>query len=213
MLKLLLRMLRSKVVSNALWIVICKGLQAVLGVIISVISARILGPVNYGLVNYAASLVLFVTPVAQLGMAATLVHEVVSCPDADHEGRVMGTAIISSLVSSVLCILGILLFVSVSNPNEPETLVVCGLYSLLLLSQGAELIQYWFQAKLLSKYTAIITLIAYVLISAYQIVILAAGRGVNWFAIAKAAEYAMIAVALLIIFHRKSQCKLLWLIW
>lgn len=207
MLKLLLRMLRSKVASNALWIVICKGLQAVLGVIISVISARILGPVNYGLVNYAASLVLFVTPVAQLGMAATLVHEVVSCPDADHEGRVMGTAIISSLVSSVLCILGILLFVSVSNPNEPETLVVCGLYSLLLLSQGAELIQYWFQAKLLSKYTAIITLIAYVLISAYQIVILAAGRGVNWFAIAKAAEYAMIAVALLIIFHRKSQCK------
>lgn len=106
MLKLLLGMLRSKAASNALWIVICKGLQAVLGVIISVISARILGPVNYGLVNYAASLVLFVAPVAQLGMAATLVHEVVSCPDADHEGRVMGTAIISSLASSVLCILG-----------------------------------------------------------------------------------------------------------
>ena len=206
MLKLILKMFRSKVASNALWIVICKGLQAVLGLVISMVSARLLGPANYGLINYAASLVLFVTPVAQLGMTATLVQELVA--DPDHEGEILGTAMLSSIASSLLCILGILLFVSVANPGEPETMLVCGLYSLLLIAQSAELIQYWFQAKLLSRYTAVATLIAYAMISAYQIAILVAGKGVHWFAVAKAAEYAMIAAALLVIFRRNSRCRL-----
>lgn len=199
---------RSRAGANALWIVICKGLQAILGVVISMISARMLGPVNYGLINYAASLVLFATPVAQLGLTATLVHELIACATLEDEGRVMGTAIVSSIISSVLCIGGILLFVSVANPNEPETLIVCGLYSLLLLAQGAELIQYWFQAKLLSKYTAVATLVAYALVSVYQIVILALHKGVHWFAVAKVAEYAMIAAALLVIFRKKGRCRL-----
>lgn len=206
MLKLILKIFKNKIASNALWIVICKGIQAVLGLIISMVSARLLGPANYGLINYAASLVLFVTPVAQLGMTATLVQELVS--DPDHEGEILGTAMLSSLISSSLCILGILLFVSVANPGEPETLLVCGLYSLLLIAQSAELIQYWFQAKLMSRYTAVATLIAYALISFYQIVILAAGKGVHWLAVAKAIEYAMIAAALVVIFRRSGRCQL-----
>lgn len=208
MLKALLGLFRNRAASNALWIVICKGLQAVLGVIISMVSARMLGPVDYGVVNYAASLVLFATPVAQLGMTATLVHDLVSASSTEDEGQIMGTAIISSLIASMLCICGILLFVSIANPEEPETLLVCGLYSLLLISQAAELIQYWFQSKLLSKYTAVATLIAYAWVSIYQIVILASGRGVRWFAVAKAAEYALIAAALLIVFRKKSACRL-----
>lgn len=206
MLKLILRMFKNKVASNALWIVICKGVQAVLGLVISMVSARLLGPSNYGLINYAASLVLFVTPVAQLGITSTLVQELVS--DSDREGEIMGTAILSSLFSSVMCILGILLFVSVANPGEKETLLVCGLYSLLLIAQSAELIQYWFQAKLLSRYTAVATLAAYVLVSVYQIIILVAGKGVHWFAIAKTMEYAMIAAALLVIFRKNGSCRL-----
>lgn len=206
MLKLLLNMLKNRAASNALWIVVCKGLQAVIGLVISMVSARLLGPADYGLINYAASLVLFVTPVAQLGITATLVQDLVAHPD--DEGRVMGTAMLSSLASSALCILGILLFVSAANPGESETLFVCGLYSLLLLSQSAELIQYWFQAKLLSKYTAVITLIAYFLISVYQLAVLAAGKGVLWFAGAKAIEYAIIAAALLAVFRRKGGCRL-----
>lgn len=206
MLKLIFGMFKNKIASNALWIVICKGLQAVLGLVISMISARLLGPANYGLINYAASLVLFVTPVAQLGMTATLVQELVS--DPDHEGRIMGTAILSSMISSGLCILGILLFVSAANPGEPETLTVCGLYSLLLIAQSAELIQYWFQSKLLSRYTAVSTLIAYALVSVYQIAILALGKDVHWFSVAKTIEYAMIAAALMLIFFRNSSCRL-----
>ena len=206
MLKLILRMLRNRVASNALWIVICKGLQAVIGIVISMISARLLGPENFGLINYAASLVFFLTPVAQLGMTSTLVQELVA--DPDREGEILGTAMLSTLVSSVLCIVGIQVFVSVANPGEPETKLVCGLYSLLLVAQSAEMIQYWFHAKLMSRFTAVTTLITYALVSVYQIVILVTGRSVSWFAITKAMEYSMIAVALLLIFRKQNGCRL-----
>ena len=206
MFKMLFRMLQNRAASNALWIVVCKSVQAVLGLLISMISARMLGPANYGLLYYAASLVLFVTPVAQLGMTSTLVQELIE--DPAHEGEILGTAMLSTLVSSVACIGGVLLFANVSTQGDTETMIVCGLYSLLLLSQSAELIQYWFQTRLLSRYTSVATLIAYALVSVYQLIILASGKNVRWFAVSKAVEYAMIAAALMIIFFRKNRCRL-----
>ena len=200
MVRFFLKLLKNKAASNAAWIIACKGVQAVLGLIISMLTARLLGPADYGVLNYASSLVFFVTPVAQLGLTATLVQEMVE--DPSNEGTILGTAMLSSMVSGALCVLGISLFVRIANASEPITILVCGLYSISLIAQGIELVQYWFQAKLLSKYTAIVTLVAYVLMSAYQICILAAGKGVQWYAVSKTLEYALIAAALIVIYRR-----------
>lgn len=47
-------------------------------------------------------------------------------------------------------------------------MLVCALYSISLVFQATEMLQYWFQAKLLSKYTAVASLAAYVIVSAYR---------------------------------------------
>ena len=201
-------LLKNRVAKNASWIIICKIAQAVLGLIISVLTARYLGPANYGVISYAQSLATFITPIAQLGFTSTLVHELVNHPE--HQGEVMGSAIRMSVISSILCMAMLIGFVSLSSPEEPETILVCGLYSLVLLMQSLELIQYWFQARLLSKYSAVLTLIAYAVMSVYQVVILITQKSVIWFAIAKAIEYCIVAVFLLVIYHRLSGQKLRW---
>ena len=200
------RLLKNRAVKNASWIIVCKAVQAVMGLIISMLSARHLGPDNYGLLNYAISLSLFVTPVAQLGYTSILVHDLIQEPE--KEAEIMGSAILSSLVSSLMCMAGIALFVRVSSPNETLTLLVCVLYSLVLLMQCGELLQYWFQAKLLSKYSALITLAAYGAMSVYQVILLILKKGVAFFAAAKAFEYLIAAVGLLITFRRLSGKRL-----
>ncbi len=196
----------NRVVKNASWIIICKIIQSVLAFIIGILSARYLGPSNYGLVNYAASTVAFIAPLMYLGFNSTLVQEIISNPE--KEGEVVGTAIATSIGSAMICILGVNAFVAIANAGEIDTAIVCALYSSLLLFQAVDLIQYWFQAKLLSKYTSVAMLGAYLVVAIYKVWLLVTHKSVYWFALSTSMEYMLIAFALIVIFKRISGVKL-----
>lgn len=186
-------MIKNRVFKNASWLIGVRIVQSFFSLIVTMLTARLLGPSNFGLINYASSIVTFVEPVMNLGFTGILVHEMVT--DEDNEGTILGTAILSSLVSSVLCIAGILCFVSIANPGEKVTLIVCALYSLVLVAKALELNLYWYQAHLLSKYTALISFGAYVVISAYKIFLLVTQQSIYWFALSSAFDYLIIALA------------------
>lgn len=195
-------MKEKQVLKNAKWIIVCKLAQSVLQLIIGMVSARYLGPSNYGLINYAASIVAFAMPLMKLGFDSILVYELVSEPA--KEGEIMGTSLCLNMTSSVLCILGVLAFSAVTNRGNTETIMVCVLYSLSVFFAAVEMIQYWFQYKLLSKYSSVVMLCAYVLVSTYKIFLLATQKNVYWFSIVHSVEFGVIGVALLILYFK---CK------
>ena len=157
-------------VTNAGWIIGCKVVQSIINLIIGLITARYLGPSNYGVISYIASVVAFAMPIMQLGFRNTLVKEFVKYPE--KEGMILGTALACNIISSVFCIIGTITFVMFVNAGETETLAVCVLYSFTLLFNATEITQYWFQSKLLSKYPSIVALVAYVVVALYKIYLL-----------------------------------------
>ena len=193
-------MTEKRVIKNAAWIIGCKIIQSVLSVAISVISARYLGPANYGLLSYAASLTAFFLPFMKLGMDAILVRDLVSEPEKESE--ILGTAITMNLISAVLCMLGIAVFSSIANAGERETVIVCTLYSLILAAQAVEMIQYWFQAKLLSKYFALAMLFATTALLLYKIHLIQNNRSLVWFAISYALKVVIVDIILLVIYRK-----------
>ena len=199
-------LLGNKIVSNASWLIGCKVAKAVLALVVTMLTARYLGPSNFGLINYAASIVLFVVPIAQLGLRNVQVNEIIN--REDQEGAIIGTSVFLSFLSSIICIFGIGAFVYFVNAGETETLVVCLLYSSLLIFQTGEIIQYWFQAKYIAKYSAIVSFSAYFLVSVYKIYILAAQKNIYWFAVTYMLDYLLISVLLLILYHRHHGKKL-----
>lgn len=198
--------LKNKVVTNASWIIICRVFQAVLNLIISMMTARYFGPANYGLINYAASVVAFFVPIMQLGLRSTLVQEYIK--NKEQEGTVLGTSTVMMMVSAILCMIGVTSFVMVAHGNEVETIIVCVLYSSILLFQSFEMIQYWYQAKLLSKYTSIVSLCAYTIISIYKIYLLASQKSIYWFAISNALDYLLIACGLFVIYKKIASSRI-----
>jgi O-antigen/teichoic acid export membrane protein len=190
----------NKVAQNAIWIIACKIAQSLLSFVIGMLSARYLGPSNYGLINYAASLVGFFAPIASLGFGDVLVREIVDAPN--REGEKLGTAMLLSALSGVACVVGVITFAAVANPNEPTTVLVCAIYSLKLILQNFNLINYWFQAKLLSKYSSLISLAAYVLISGYRVFLLITQKNVYWFAATASLDILLIGFASLFIYNR-----------
>ena len=154
--------MQKKVLKNAGWIIACKAVKAVLMLIVTAITARYLGPSKYGLISYASGLVAFVLPIMQLGLNNTMVHEIVQRPE--QEGKVIGTSIAMSVASAFLCIIGVVSFTLIANAGETDTIIVSAIYSVLLVFQAIEFIQYWFQSKLMSKFTAIAMLVAYIVV-------------------------------------------------
>ena len=189
--------MNNKVVKNATWIIVCKAIEAILHLVITMITTRYLGPANYGVINYAASVMAFAVPFMHLGVRSILINEFVNAPK--RKGEILGTALFLNFVSSFLCVLGVLAFAYVANYNETETIIVCLLYSISLIFQAAEVLKYWFQEQLLSKYVSVSMLLAYVVMSVYQVLILMAGKDIYWFAISETLKH--LAIALLLVFQ------------
>ena len=185
-------MTKNKIVQNASWIIIGKIGQSLLGLIVTMLTARFLGPSNYGIISYAASIVTFLVPIMQLGLNEIMVQEIVEAPD--EAGKIIGTSIFMNFISAIACMICVFIFVSFVNHGEKDTIIVCCLYSILLLFQSVDLIRYWFQAKYLAKYISIICLISYAIASAYKIFLLVTGKSIYWFAVSNAIDYLFVAV-------------------
>lgn len=192
--------MKNSVFKNAAWIIGCKIMQSLINLVIGLLTARYLGPSNYGIITYVASIVAFALPIMQLGLKQTLVKEFVQAPD--REGEILGTALMINIVSSVLCMLGSVAFVAIADAGEKETILVCALYSLTLLFQATEMTQYWFQSKLLSKYPSIATLCAYIVVAIYKLYLLVTQKSVVWFALSNVLDYFLVSVILMIMYYK-----------
>ena len=106
----------KKMIANMNWIIGCRLARAVLQLLVGMLTARYLGPANYGLISYAASLAAFALPVMQLGLRNTLVQEYLSNREA--EGQILGTALGMNLLSAMTCVLGIAGFSAAANPGS-----------------------------------------------------------------------------------------------
>ncbi len=200
--------MKQNAFNNATWIIGCKIVQSIIAFIIGMLTARYLGPSNYGLISYAAAIVAFFVPIMKLGFNNTLVQEIVYEPE--NEGKAVGTSLVLCFIASIASIVGVVSFALIFNAKETETIMVCFLYSLTLICQVGEMLQYWFQAKLFAKYSSVASLIAYILVSFYKVYILIAGKNVRWFVITHALEALIISVLLLVIYKKIGNKKLLF---
>lgn len=199
-------MIKNRIVSNVSWIVVCKIIQSLMSLTITMFTARYLGPNGYGIINYATSLVAFVFPLVNLGINDVLVQKIVNHPD--DEGKIIGTATCMTVATSLIGIVGIGAFSTCVNVGEYETAIVCTLYSISLIFQNLELIRYWFAAKLMASYSSIVAIIAYFITSCYRVYLLISQKNVYWFSISQSIDFAIIAVVLFIIYKFKSGQKL-----
>lgn len=194
--------MKNKVAKNASWIIVCRIVKMICGLVISMFTARFLGPSNFGLINYASSVVSFVLPVMQLGITSIIVQELINNPD--EEGKILGTSILLCMFSGLICMGGVVTFALVANAGETETIIVCALYSFMIVAEALEVIIYWFQAHLMSKYSSIVSFFVYLVVSGYRVFLLITGKSVRWFAVSYALDQILIAAALLVIYKKKS---------
>lgn len=197
---------RNKESKNAMWLIGGRVAQMVLSLFVGILTARYLGPANYGLINYGAAYVVFFTALCNLGLNSVIIKDFVDNPD--EQGEAIGSALAMRFVSSILSLVMIWGIVSIVDKGEPLTIAVVVLCSLGAIFHIFETFNFWFQYLYKSKITSIVTLIAYTVTSVYKIVLLILGMNVKWFAFATSVDYIVVAVLLLIVYKKYGGAKL-----
>lgn len=197
-----MRLLKNATVQNVGWLMSGRIVHMLLSFLISLLTARYLGPNNYGLINYATAYSTFFTAFCTLGINSVIVKNFIDHPS--EEGETIGTTLTLRLISSILSVGVIVGIVSIIDAGETITLVVVALYSISLVFQVFDTFNSWFQSKLRSKYYAIATMISYAIASAYRVVLLVLGKSVKWFAVANSVDYCIVAI-LLFVFYKVNQ--------
>ena len=197
---------RSRFIKNTGWIIFAQVYQMFLSLVIGVISARYLGPGNYGTINYAASYISFFTIACTLGLEGVVVKEMID--NRDDEGTLLGSSIAMRLAAGVLSQIVVCIIVHFINPGDKTLLIVSFLQSLVLLFNAFHIIDTWYQSYLRSKVSTIIKCIAYTCMSLYRVVLLINGKGVEWFAFATSLDAGIIAALYLFRYRKDGVHKL-----
>lgn len=201
-----LAFLKNKEIKNAGWLIGGRVLQMIISLFVGILTARYLGPSNYGLISYGGAFVAFFTSVCSLGLNSVLVKEFIDNPE--DQGKAIGSTLVMRAAASLLSALTIFGIVLIADYDEPTTIIVVALCSLGLIFQIFETINFWFQAQYKSKVTSIATLTAYVITAVYKVVLLIIGKDVRWFAFATSVDYIVIALILLVTYKRYKGQKL-----
>lgn len=192
--------------ANTGWLVAQNVFQYVLSAVIGILAARYMGPGNYGILSYGAAMMVLFSPFCTLSLNDVQIPCMIDEPQ--DTGKIIGSAVVMRLISTMLSIGAMLLLVSFMKPGDKLMLLVTALQALQLIIQVCDAFRLWFQMKLLSKYTAIGSVIGNIACSAWRIWLLMDGASVEWFALTSVIQMFANYLFVLPMFARLAHVKL-----
>lgn len=204
--KLINKFRENLFLTNTIWNIGGKVIQMFISLIVGMLTARYLGPSNYGIIGYTASYVTFFSAICQLGFNSIAVKEILEQPD--KQGEILGSTIFFRVLSSLLSSVGVVILVYFLDSADPLVMKVAFLQSLSLVFQSFEMIHFWYQSRMETEVSVKVQTFAYLIMAAYKIIILALGKDVTWFACSTAIEAAVVGAALIRSYRRSRGQRL-----
>ena len=138
--------------NNIFWLMGEKILRMFVALFVGIWIARYLGPEQFGLLSYAQSFVFLFTAITTLGLDGIVVRELVK--DESRRDKLLGTAFGLKLVGAIL-ILPILALAVQLTSNDDYTNLLVFIIASATIFQSFNVIDFYYQSKVLSKYVAL----------------------------------------------------------
>ena len=184
--------------SNTVWLLGEKGLRIIDAFFIGIWLARYLGPESFGVLSYAESFVYLFAAFAALGLDQIVVRELVK--DATRRDELLGTTLVLRIVGFVIMLGGIFWTLGILD-NDALTNNVVLVLTITIALQSFKGIDFYFQSKVLSKYTAISNLVAVGILSVVKVALILSKAPLIYFAYALALEWVIISIGYIVAYQ------------
>ncbi len=187
-----------KYAANTSWLVAEKVFRMIVGLLVTIWVARYLGPSEFGLLSYAQSFALLFTALASLGLDSIVVRELVKSEYPTED--LLGTAFALKAVSGILVLP--LIYGALQTTSDPSFLVMIVAFSIFF--QSFNVIDFFFQAKVLSKYVALANSFSLLVSSLIKVALIISGASVAAFAWMIVFDAAVFAAGLVWFYFRRA---------
>ncbi len=196
----------SKFIESTTWVLAQNIFSMIVSLVIGSLSARYLGPSNYGLLNYGNSIISFFLSLSSLGISSILVVEMIKKPE--KQGAYIGTSIFLRFITSLISFILIWMIVRMLEPGNRLLMTITLLQSTILFFNIYEILLCWFQMKLTMKYVSIATMVSLVLTGAWKIFLLATNQSVELFALNSSVSSLVTGIIVFLYFMRDAHPKM-----
>ena len=191
-----------KYFTNTSWLLGERILRMTISLFVGIYVARYLGPERYGLLSYALSFVSLFSALASLGLDDILVRELVNQTEKRQNLlgtvfwlKVCGTVVMGTAIAAVLHF----------KVEDQQTYWLIGIITLGFLFQATNVVEFYFQAQVQSKFTVRAQIIQLLITSLFKIYLVWSEAELVWFAVALMLDQAVVAVLFLIFYIWKVE--------
>lgn len=174
--------------------------------IVSIFVARHLGPEGYGILSYAISLAALFAVATHMGLHGLAIRELVNNPEA--HGLLIGTILFLKIIGAAGAIVTFLIIIISTESIGSSTFWVLLIASAIILFKPFEVFDFWFQAEVMAKYSAIARGLAAILFSILSAILVLTGANVLAFASAYVVQAILVALLFMLFFKYKATVSL-----
>ena len=197
----------KKYALNTSWLLFEKLTRIVVGLVVGIwFVAKYLGAERFGQLDYARSFVMLFSAFAALGLHEIITRELVKFPEKTN--KILGTSLVLRLAGASLIFLlinalsfvfsfenFISSFLGISQSKEDMYLILVS--SLMLFFTSFDVINFYFQAKVKSKFVVQVTIVAMILGAISKLVAIYLQLDLIYFAVLISMEFLLMALGLL----------------
>ena len=193
--------------ANTSWMMSEKIVSMVVALFVGIYVIRYLGPERFGLLSYAMSFVALFSAIATLGLERIVIRNLVQANE--DKDKLLCTAFILKAIGGLLLI--ILVFIGVQFTSSDKftkmlVLIIAG----GMLFQSFNVIDFYFQSRVLAKFTSFAQICSIFVSSVTKLMLIAIHAPLVWFAWAFVLENVVLAIALILVYHKQKLEFLRW---
>lgn len=156
---------------------------------------RYLGPKQFGLFSYALSFVFLFNILSDLGLDSVVIRELVK--DTEQKETILGSVFLLKFIGAAIAIFTIIVVTRILS-IEYYTKIIIIVMSMRMIFRAFNNIDFYFQSRILSKYTVYSQVIALVITSILCLAFIQLRKPLIYFACVVVVESAIISTGLVI---------------
>lgn len=192
---------------NTSWLVGEKIFRMTISLFVGVWVARYLGPEQFGMLSYAQSVVLLFSVFSSLGLDGIVVRELVK--EGSKRNQLLGTAFALKLFGALFALILIILSILFQGGGD-QTVVLVLIIASATIFQSFNIIDFYFQSKVLSRYVVFSNFISLSFASVLKVGFIVFKAPLILFACVSLIESFLLAISFVMFFNRKVGGILNW---
>jgi len=187
--------------ANTSWMFAEQILRIVAGLFVGIYVARYLGPEKFGIFSYAIAFAAIFSGIAKLGLDGIVVRNLVNEPNM--KDIYLGTAFWLKL-SGAIVTLAVIAFATQFTSNDSITNLYIFIIASGTIFHSFEVVDFYFQSKVLSKFVSICKLIQLTISSILKLYLIFTGADLIWFVLVALVDQITLSLALYIAYRYKN---------